>query len=123
MSADNRMSISSAFDTTFNPALLRGRRPKARAMPVQEHVAGGAMPPELAAYTFTTDQVPVADRFEAWRRSFAPMVEVTRDAKGEFRGTQVLWDLGGLAFPVSKRERCAFPAALSICSAIRWTTG
>lgn len=108
MRADNRVSISSASETVFNPALLRSRRPEARTVPVPEHVAGGAASPALSAYTFSTEEVPVADRFDAWRRSFAPMVDLTRDAKGDFRGSQVLWDLGGIGFSRIRTQALRF---------------
>lgn len=94
MRTDNGVSISQAFDPGFSPAALHSRPPRANTpAPVDT-----AMSPSVAGYTFSTDDLPVAERFDAWRRSFAPMLEVTRDARTEFQGSQALWDLGGLGF-------------------------
>lgn len=96
MSTDNGVSISPAFDPGFNPGVLHSRL--LRAGMVSPPPVGTATPPSVATYTFSTDDLPVAERFDAWRGSFAPMLDVTQDARTDFQGSQTLWDLGGLGF-------------------------
>lgn len=59
---------------------------------------GNPSTPLVAAHSFSTDAVVPDERFEAWRRGFQPMLDIAREAGGDFHGSLTLWDLGGLGF-------------------------
>lgn len=83
-------------DPNFHPAVAHVAEQAARGRSVATQPA--EMAPLVPTYAFSTDALPLADRFDAWRRSFAPMVDLSRETRGNFSGSQDLWDLGGLAF-------------------------
>ncbi|QRM54396.1 helix-turn-helix domain-containing protein [Sinorhizobium sp. BG8] len=66
--------------------------------------------PPLPSFEFSTEGLPRSDQFDAWRNSFAPMLELTPfdDTATDFRGRQKLWDLGSLIFAQIKTDRLAF---------------
>ena len=65
--------------------------------------------PLVRSYLFSTDDLPISDRFEAWRHSFAPMVDLNRRTMTtDFQGSQTLWDLGGLGFSRIRTGALAF---------------
>lgn len=56
--------------------------------------------PNVPCYVFTTEDLPPGDRFAAWARNSAPVVELSPvgETPADFHGHQILWDLGGLGF-------------------------
>ena len=64
----------------------------------------------VPGYTFDTRRLPPELQFEAWRKSFSPILKLTEpdDSSIGFKGKQVLWDLGSLAFSRIKTDALAF---------------
>lgn len=64
-------------------------------------------------FEFSTDKLSPSDQFDAWRRNFAPMLELTPapDRPGPvsgIEGRQVVWDLGCLVFTSISTEALNF---------------
>lgn len=61
-------------------------------------------------YEFSTDHLPRNVQFEAWRHNFAPMLELTPTGgtPEAIDGSQVIWDLGCLAFSSISTEALDF---------------
>lgn len=53
----------------------------------------------VQSFAFSTREVPREEQFEAWRRSYAEMLDLTADdVAGGFRADHQVWDLGTFAF-------------------------
>jgi AraC-like DNA-binding protein len=64
----------------------------------------------VPAFEFSTLDLPPQEQFAAWRHSFAPIVHLAEpdDLMAGFAGTQIVWDLGNLAFSWVKTESLSF---------------
>jgi AraC-like DNA-binding protein len=80
------------------------------AMP--EIVGAGRLPGIwcVPSFTFDTRDLPAESQFEAWRKSFSPILTLTKpdDSSIGFRGKQVIWDLGCLAFSQIETDAMTF---------------
>lgn len=65
-----------------------------------------AASPLAAAFEFSTLDLPAEEQFAAWRQNLAPMVNLADpdDPLSGFVGSQIVWDLGGLAFAHVKSD-------------------
>ncbi len=64
-------------------------------------------------FEFSTDKLSPSDQFDAWRRNFAPMLELTPAPERAgpicgIEGRQVVWDLGCLVFTSISTEALNF---------------
>jgi AraC-like DNA-binding protein len=64
----------------------------------------------VPCFEFSTRNLPLSEQFAAWRRNFAPVLRLAEidDCAEGFAGTQILWDLGDLAFARVSTEACSF---------------
>lgn len=64
----------------------------------------------VPSFTFDTQDLPAESQFEAWRKSFSPILTLTNpdDSSIGFRGKQVIWDLGCLAFSQIETDAMTF---------------
>ncbi|WP_157019357.1 helix-turn-helix domain-containing protein [Mesorhizobium xinjiangense] len=75
--------------------------------PPPNHLLGGS---GIPAYEFSTLHFAPGNQFAAWRRNFAPVVELSvADGHTDFfSGKQTIWDLGSFAVMKVKSDTCNF---------------
>ena len=64
----------------------------------------------IPSFTFETRELPPESQFDAWRKSFSPILKLTEpgDSSIGFRGKQVIWDLGRLALSRIETDALTF---------------
>lgn len=64
----------------------------------------------IAAFEFSTGDLPTGDQFSTWRDSFSPIIDIAEppDKSIGFEGKQTIFDMGSLAFARIRTDALAF---------------
>ncbi len=89
-----------AMNNGFGSRVAEKSGPSARDAVVGTSSTPPAAPPLVPSFEFSTLDLPAEIQFGAWCQNVASIVNLTdpKDCTKGFAGTQLVWDLGGLAF-------------------------